>query len=225
MSLLSRAPARTGEPASPAALPLPPELPAGLAHHPRVLLLIDMDAVSHGLACGTGFSRGSDQDVQRCLEVAHATARSLDPQARERFAASSKTAAHHLNVLTSSHNGTWSIRRGLGGADQVLLEELDALIKARMLATRPYRPRPAHPADLVLLVAADHGYAQEVRQLRLLGVPTWLLPPTRFVAASLYSSSCCVSFLGLERPGSHTQGQLTPRPAPLSPRSLRRRLI
>jgi hypothetical protein len=216
--MIFKATTYTEEPARVAALPLPPELPAGLNPHPRVLQLIDADAVSHGLACG-GFSRASDQKVQHCLEVVQATARSLDPLARARYAASSKTAAHHLSVLIASGNSTWSIRRGLGGADQVLLEELNALIEGRLLATRPYRARPARLADLVLLVAADHIYAAAVRQLRLLGVPTWLISPTRFVAASLYSSACAVSFLRPEHPEPHTQGQLPPRLSPLSLRS------
>jgi hypothetical protein len=190
------------------ALPLPPELPEGLACRPRVLQLIDADAVSHGLVDGTVLGRASDEELRLCLDVVQATATALDPQARARYAASSKTAAHHLDVLTASGNGTWSIRRGLNGADQVILEELNSLIEARLLATRPNRSRPTRLADLVLLVAADHAYAPAVRQLRLLGVPTWLMVPGRFAAASLYSCCCAVSFLA---------PQLSPAPPAVFP--------
>jgi hypothetical protein len=191
--------AQTGEPARPAiALPLPPGLSPGLAPRPRVLLLIDADTVSWGLAGSTASGRASDLQVRRGLDVLQATARALDPQARARHAASSKTAAHHLDILTASGNGTWSIRRGRDGADHVLLEELNDLIEARVLATRPRRPRPARLAELVILVAADHIYAPAVRQLRLLHIPTWLVVPGRVAAGSLYSCSSAVSFLGPE---------------------------
>jgi hypothetical protein len=180
------------DPAS--ALPLPAGLPL-LGARPRVL--VDADAVSWGLATPAS-GRAPDLQVRRCLEVVQATARSLDPQARARCAASSRTAAHHLDVLTGSGNGTWTIRRGLNGADQVIIEELNALVEGRLLATRPHRPRSARVADLVILVAADHVYAPAVRQLRLLHIPTWLIVPGRFAAASLCSCSCAVSFLGTE---------------------------
>jgi hypothetical protein len=187
----------------PIALSPPANLPE-LGARPRVLQLVDTDAVSWGLA-GPASGRASDLQVQWCLEVAQATARSLDPQARARYAASSRTAAHHLDVLTRSGNGSWSIRRGLNGADQVIIEELDALIEGRLLATRPYRPRTARLADLVILIAADHAYTPAVRQLRLLHTPTWLMVPGCFVAASLYSCSCAVSFLDTEP--RHTRAQ------------------
>jgi hypothetical protein len=185
------------------ALSPPADLPE-LGARPRVLQLIDADAVSWGLA-GPASGRASDLQVQWWLEVAQATARSLDPRARARYAASSKTATHHLDVLTSSGNGTWSIRRGLNDANQVIIEELNALIEDRLLASRPHRPRPTRLADLVILVAADHIYAPAVRHLRLLRTPTWLMVPGRFVAASLYSCSSAVSFLGVEL--RHTRAQ------------------
>ena len=207
--------AQTGEPARPArALPLHPDLPPGLAPGPRVLLLIDTDAVPWGVAGSTASGRASDLQVRWHLDVVQATARALDPQARARHAASSKTAAHHLDVLTSSGNGTWSIRRGRDGADHVLLEELNDLIEARILATRPRRPRSARLADLVILVAADHIHAPAVRHLRFLQIPTWLIVPGQFVAASLYSCSCAVSFLGPEHPGSHIQRRPAGTPCP-----------
>ena len=109
----------------------------------------------------------------------HATATLLDPHARIRCAVSTETATHHLDVLTAAGNNLFAIRRGLGGADWVLLEELADLIDARTIATRPGRKRPARLADLVILVAEDGIYAPPVMQLRLLGIPTWLLVPGR----------------------------------------------
>lgn len=97
------------------ALPLPPELPelsAGLTQRPRVIRLVDLDSVSHGLARGAALGR-----------------------------------------------------------------------------------------DLVILGGQDHIYAPLVRRLRLLGIPTWLVVPGRQVAASLYSSSCAVSYLPAEPAG------------------------
>ena len=152
-----------------AALPLPPELPEGLASRPRVLQLIDADAVSHGLVDGTALERASDGELRLCLYVIHATASALDPHARVRCAASSQTATHHLDVLTASGNNTWSVRRGLDGADHVLLEELNDLAAARMIATRPGRKRPSRLAELVILVAQDRIYTSAIKQLRLLG--------------------------------------------------------
>lgn len=211
MKTLSRTSARSGELGRPAALPLPPELPDGLAHRPRVLQLIDADSVSHGLADGTPAARASDQDVQRCLDVVRATARALDPQSRVRCAASTATVGYHLDVLTASGNNQWSIRRGLDGADQALLEEMDDLIGTRTIAAGPGRKRTALTADLVILVGQDHIYAPPVRRLRLLGIPTWLMIPGSLVAASLYACSCAVSFLGPDLPDLTTSCQLTPR--------------
>src|SRR2546429_9401839 len=115
----SRAAARASEPAHPAALPAPPELPAGLTRLPRVLAFISLDGVA--LGCG------SDQDVRWRVEVAQATARALDPQARIRCAASTETAARHLDLLTDSGNNPWAGCRRPGGADQVILEEMGDL--------------------------------------------------------------------------------------------------
>ena len=95
MAMFSGTAASTVEAARPAALPVPPELPAGLPPSPRVLQLIDLDGVSHGLADSTPRSRGSDQGVQLCVDVVQATARALDPQSRVRCAASTATAAYH----------------------------------------------------------------------------------------------------------------------------------
>jgi hypothetical protein len=180
-------------------------------HHGQDLQLIDLDSVSHGLADGTPHGRASDQDVQLYLDVVQATARALDPQARVRCAASS-AAARHLDVLTASGNNQWLVRRGLGGADQALLEEMSDLIDARMIAPRPGRKRPAPLADLVILVGQDGIYAPAVRPLRLLGIPTWLIVPGRLVAASLYACSSAVSFLepDPDTPDLTTGGQLTP---------------
>jgi hypothetical protein len=201
---------------------LPPELPAGLAPRPRVVQLIDLDGVSHGLADDTPYDRASDQDVQLCVDVVQATARALDPQSRIRCAASTATAAYHLDVLTVSGNNQWSIRRGVDGADQALLEEMSDLVDARLIATRPGRKRPPRLADLVILVGQDHIYAPSIRRLRLLGIPTWLMVPGRLVAASLYASSCAVSFLGQGTPDMTIGGQLPPGPGWLPPRPRRR---
>ena len=197
-------------------LPLPPELPAGLAQNPRVLQLIDLDSVSYGLAHGTSSGRASDQEVQLSLEIVQATAWTLDPQSQVRCAASTATAAYHLNVLTSSGNNQWRVRCGLGGASQALLEAMADQVDARLIATGPGRKHSGRHADLVILVAQDRIYMPPVRQLRLLGIPTWLMVPGRRVAPSLYACSCAVSFLGPdsldpEAPG----GELTPCLSPL----------
>src|SRR5579859_7161431 len=157
--------------AQPIPLPYPPELPAGLPARPRVLQLIDADAVSHGLAEGTHRERAANQQVRACLDLVQATARSVDPRARIVCAASSATATRHLDVMTAGGGNTWLIRRGLDGADRALLEELDHLADLHHAFHRSGRKRPAGPADLVILVAQDHIFARSVRRLRLLGVP------------------------------------------------------
>jgi hypothetical protein len=187
--------ARTGEPARPAALPLPPELP-GAPLRPRVLQLTDGDCLSCGLAAGIASVRASDHEVRSCLDRVHATATLLDPRARIRCAISTETATHHLDILTAARNNLFTIRNGLGGANGALLEELTDLIGVRLIATRPERRRPARHADLVILVARDAIYAPPVMQLRLLGIPTWLLAPGPLAAASLRGASCAVSCIG-----------------------------
>jgi hypothetical protein len=98
--------------------------------------------------------------------------------------------------MTAAQNNSFAIRRGLDGADGVLLEELAHLIDARIVTTRPGHKGHARLADLVMLVGQEKGYAQSVRQLRLLGIPTWVLIPSRFVAASLYKAATAVTFIG-----------------------------
>lgn len=208
----SGAAARAGEMGC-LALPLPPELPAGLAQRPRVIRLVDLDSVSHGLARGAALGRASNQDVQRFLDVVQATAGALDPHSRVRCAASTTTAAYHRDLLTASGNNQWCIRRGLNGADQVLLDELNDLADARMDTTKPGRKRRPRHADLVILGGQDHIYARLVRRLRLLGIPTWLVVPGRQVAASLYSSSCAVSYLPAEPAGPRIPAGRPARPA------------
>jgi hypothetical protein len=205
MTRYSRAAAHPSDRPRPALLPVPPELPAGLARYPRVLQLISADSVSRGC--------GSARHVRRCIDITQATARALDPQARIRCAASAGTAAYHLDLLTASGNNQWSVSRWAGDAGQVLLEEMNDLISARLTATgpRPKRQRRARPADLVILVGDDPAYAPPVRRLRLLGIPTWLMVPGRQVAAPLYACACAVSFVGPGRPDLTTRGQLTPR--------------
>jgi hypothetical protein len=207
------------EPARTAALPLPPELSAGVSQSPRVMRLIDLDSVSHGLAWGTSRDRASNQAVQLFLDIVQSTARAIDAQSRVRYAASTATAACHLDVLTTSGNNQWSIRRGLGGADQALIEEMNDLIGIRMIATKPGQKSALPHTGLVILAGADHIYTPPVRQLRLLGIPTWLIVPGRHVAASLYSSSWAVSFLGPDILDLTNGGQikLFPAPHPLPP--------
>ncbi len=199
MSTPSPAAVPGGEPAGTAALPLPLELPDGLGPL-RVLQLTDADAVSHGLVDDTPFERASNEAVRFCLDLVRVGARGLDPQARIRHAASSKTAAYHREVLITSGNNQWVIRQGLNGADHALLEELGALIDAREMATRPTaRKRPGRLFNLVILVAQDEIYTHPVRQLRLMGIPCWLVVPGRYVAASLYSAATAVSFINPRR--------------------------
>ncbi len=182
--------------AQPMPLPYPPELPAGLPARPRVLLLTDADAVSHGLAEGTHHDRAANQEMRSCLELVQATARAIDPGARIVCAASSATATRHLNVMAAGGENTWLVRRGLDGADRALLEELDHLADLHQASHQSGRKRPGGPAELVLLVAQDHIFARSVRRLRLLGVPTWLLVPGRLVSHDLYTAACAVTFIG-----------------------------
>jgi hypothetical protein len=168
-----------------------------------VLQLIDADSVSRGLADGTSLGRASDREMRLCLNLVRATARALDPQSRVRCAASITTATYRLDVLTASGDSQWSVHRRPEGAGQAVLEEMNDLINA-CLAAGPLRRRPARHADLVILVGKDGIYAPPVRRLRLLGIPTWLLVPGRFVADSLYACSCAVSFLGTGPPDLNT---------------------
>jgi hypothetical protein len=177
------------------ALPVPPDLP-GLPARPRVLQLTDGDCVSHGLADGSARGRASDQEMRACLDRVRTAAMLLDPHARVRCAVSTETAVHHLDILAAARNNSFAIRRGLDGADRALIEELADLIGTRTIAIHIRRRRPAGHADLVILVGKDKIYAPPVRQLRLLGIPTWLIVPGCLPAASLYRAACAVSFIG-----------------------------
>jgi hypothetical protein len=177
------------------ALPYPPELPAGLSSRPRILQLIDGDAVSCGLAEDTSRGRAPNREVRACLGLAHATARAIDPRSRTLCAASTATATHHLDVMIASGGNTWLVRHRVDGAQKALLEELANLIEARVTAHRPRRNRQGGQADLVMLVARDRIYSPAVRQLRLLGVPTWILVPGLLVAADLHSAACASTFI------------------------------
>lgn len=200
----------------PAALPEPPGLPAGLARPPRVAQFIDLDSVAR--------SCSSDRDVRELLEITLATARALDPRARIRCAASVRTATRHLDLLTASGNNQWSVSRGPAAPHQVLLEEMSDQVSARLAATRPgqKRSRRAGHADLVVLVGDGPVYAAPVRRLRLLGIPTWLLTPSRQVDPALYAYACAVSFLGPDHPDLTTSGQLLSRASSLPRRTGRR---
>lgn len=143
--------------------------------------------------------RASNHEVRRCLNLVHATATAIDPRPRTRCAASTKTATRHLDILTASANNQWAVRRGLDGADQVLLDELADLIRTRTIATQPGRKCAGRHADLVILVGQDGIYSGGIKRLRLLGIPTWLLVPGHFVAAELYCAATAVSFIGPRR--------------------------
>lgn len=176
----------------------PDGLPAGLPRPSRVLQLVDADAVSHGLAEGAGLARASDLDVLLGLAQAQAAALTLSGGVDARHittvvAASTRTAQQHLGVVLASSGNTWRFRRGLDGADQALVEELAALAAALERPCPARRKGRLHAA--VLLVGQDHAYAPPVRRLRLLGVPTWVLQPGRFIAADLYRSACEVTSL------------------------------
>jgi len=173
-------------------LAVPADLPA-LPRSPRLLVLGDMDSLSHGLAEGSARSRAADAHVWAALERVLLTRAQLGSRTCPvRWAASSETARYHLDLLTRSANNVWSIRRGLDGADRVLLEELEYVRTETMKADRTNRGRPA---DLVILIGQDHIYAPAVRRLRLLGVPTWVLQPGRFIAADLYKAATAVTRL------------------------------
>lgn len=130
-------------------LPRPPELPAGLAENPRVLLLANLDDISRGLAGDTPPGRASYRDVERCLGIVQATAHLLDPQSRIRCAASAATAAYYLDALTASGNNEWLVCPGTYDVSQALLEEMADLVYVRLIATAPERGRPKRHVDLV----------------------------------------------------------------------------
>jgi hypothetical protein len=172
-------------------LRFPADLPA-LARPSRVVVLGDVDALSHGLAEGSAKSRGSDAHVWAVLQQVMLTASQLGScGCPTRWAASSATARYHLSLLTRSANNVWSVRWGLDGADHALLEELEFIAVATASAGRD----AGRPADLIILIAQDHIYAPAVRRLRLLGVPTWVLQPGRFIAADLYKAATAVTRL------------------------------
>jgi hypothetical protein len=165
--------------------------------------LIDMDGVSYGLARHTYGGRAPSQEVQRFVDTVRATGRELDPHSQIRCAASTETALCHLDVLTASANNEWSIRRGLDGADQALLEEMNYLISTRSTVAKRERKHPARHAELLILAGLDGIYAPHVRGLRLLGIPTWLIVPGGTAAKSLTSVAWAVSVV---RPESAISG-------------------
>ena len=120
-------------------LHLPAQFPARLPANPRPLLLVDVDAVSHGLAEGQERTRATNTTVSAALETAQTAARSFNADHYQvLWAASSATARCHLDLITRSANDVWAIRRGLDGADKALLEEPNDLVDARTAATRKW---------------------------------------------------------------------------------------
>ena len=158
----------------------------------RVLVLADMDAVSHGLAETSGASRVSDVEAGTLLRQVQRTAWATGAAyCHFRLAASSETAKHHLGLVTASANNQWSIRKGVDGADQAITEELDGL--AAKVHAEQARKHGKTRSDLVILIGQDHAYGPSVRQLRLLGVPTWVLQPGQYISHHLYRPAACVT--------------------------------
>lgn len=195
----------TARPAEQPRLRMPPRLPDGLVRAPRILELVDADAISASLVHDYTAHCPCDLPLSSCLEIAQVCGTSLDPESRVRCAASAMTAFHHVDVLINAGVVTLAVRRTVGDARRVLLEELADLIDARTSATRPGGSQLPGLPNLLILLATSRVYAPAVRQLRLLGIPCWLLVPGYYAAASLRSCACAVSFIGpddrLDRPG------------------------
>ena len=194
-------------------IPLPAELDPWRPVQ-RVLVLADMDAVSHGLAEGSGASRVSDAEAGLLLRQVQITAWATGAaHCRFRLGASSETAKHHWGLVTASANNQWSIRKGLNGADQALTEELDGL--AANVHAEQARKHGRACTNLAILIGQDHAYGPAVRQLRLLGVPTWVLQPGRYIASDLYRPAACVTRVRpaaapLEEPAGGQRGWISP---------------
>lgn len=162
-------------PVDPGILPAPAELSAVMSVRPAVTLLIDIDALSH-TSPGT---RLANAELSTVMDTVSRTVASIASSVHRRYAASVRTGNHHADLLFAVPNNTWAVRRGLDGADAAILAELDALA-----AARPHGPH------LVVLVANDHIYAEPVRLLRDLGVPTWLLHTGRqALSGQLYAAA------------------------------------
>lgn len=163
----------------------PPGVPAGLPVPVRVLELVDADAVSHGLAEGSGLTRTSDAAFTAALAQSRAAAIALSggdaSHVTTVIAASTETAQTHLRVALSSPGNQWRWMRGLDGANHALVEEMEALA-----ANLERNRRKGWLPGAVLLVGQDRAYAPAARGLRLKGVPLWVLQPGRFIAAPLY---------------------------------------
>lgn len=154
-------------------LNVPAELLDLAARHPHVTLLVDVDPLSHA----SDDLSVHDSTLRDYLARAVAAARQVGVITSRWFACSSVTARTHLDVMLDAPNNTWRVAYGLDGADRMLLGELHSL--GSEAARR-------HLDHAVVLVGADHCYADQVARLRERGVPTWLLtPPTARVAKSL----------------------------------------
>jgi hypothetical protein len=190
-------------------IPLPAELDPWRPVQ-RVRVLADMDAVSHGLAEGSGADRVSDVEAGLLLRQVQMTAWATGAaHCHFRLAASSETAKHHWGLVTASANNQWSIRKGVDGADHALTEELDGL--AANVHAEQARKHSRTGTNLVILIGQDHAYGPAIRQLRLLGVPTWVLQPGRYIASDLYRPAACVTrVMPPEEPGSSQRGWISP---------------
>src|SRR5690348_8468584 len=121
-------------------------------------VLVDLDSLSRGLAEGSASSRASDQDLAAAMRLIRNSADRLGHVRRVRYASSSETAVVHQDVLFRTSSNVWAIRRGLNGADGVLLDEMRDLAAGRVRASS----HPAHRHALVLC-GQDFIYAPAVR--------------------------------------------------------------
>ena len=92
--------------ANSAALPWPAYLPDEL-NQPRVAQLTSAVALSHGLSDGTALGRAAYEVVRSCSRLVQTATKALNPQARTRCAASSKTAPSCVQGKRRSEGG-WS---------------------------------------------------------------------------------------------------------------------
>ena len=194
-SMISSSVAAAGRGVSPpvAVLPRPADLPEGLPREGvRVHLLVDANALSYGISGAPG-ERANDRTLACSLDLLERTAENLSRRAvvLKLYAASTTTAVHHLAVVLRSANNTFTWRRGLNGADQALVEFLSGVARTReQVARRGQRLS----AEMVVLVGASRSYASEVRRLRLLGCPTWVIVPSgSYLSADLSRSAAAVT--------------------------------
>lgn len=173
----------------------------------EITLLVDLDSLSHGLAEGSTRRRADDEDLATAMSRIRNSANRLGHVRRERIASSSETAIVHQNLLFLTSTNVWAIRRGLDGADGVLLEEMHDLVLDRAKVSGAVGRRRA-----LVLCGQDSIYAPSVRRLRDLGVPTWLIAAGRYLSSDLYRAAVEVTRLA----GPRTEARV-PRVRPVRP--------